>query len=199
MDDVLAALHDASRLMAPDTTDAVLRRLAEGIHDGPMQALYAAGLSLQLAEHVEGTPAAADAVAEARHHIQEVVDELRGLLRALRAGDVVRGLEAVSRAVGTPVVTHVDPTAVAGLGDSDGVELVVAASSAVAAARRRSPEPLALRLLRDGNVVVLELAGDGVAGPGAATSLERHARRLGADVVVGVAGGLPTVQLRLPA
>lgn len=177
----------------------VLQRLAEGIHDGPMQALYAAGLSLQLAEHVEGTPAAGEAISEARHHIQQVVDELRGLLRALRAGDVASGLAAVSRAVGTPVTTDIDQFAADGLCESDGVELVVAASTAVAAARRCSPDPLALRLGKEDGVVVLELAGSGVAGQEAVDSLERHARRIGGVVSLDLGAADPTVQLRIPA
>jgi hypothetical protein len=161
-----------------------------------MQSLYAAGLALQLAEHVP--EATGDAVAEARHHIQEVVDELRGLLRALRAEDVTAGLVAVSRAVGSPVSTDIDEAVAADVGD-DGVELVLAASTAVAAARRTSQDPLSLRLGRERGAVVLELAGNGVAGGEAAASLERHARRLGGDVVVELARERPTIQLRLPA
>ena len=177
----------------------VLQRLAEGIHDGPMQALYAAGLALQLAEHQQGTPAAGDAIVDARHHIQEVVDELRGLLRALRAGAVASGLAAVSRAVGAPVVTDIDQAVAAGMRESDGVELVVAASTAVAAARRRSADPLALRLVRLDDDVVLELAGSGVAGGDAVASFERHAKRLGGVVTLDLELRQPTVQLRLPA
>src|SRR4051794_25001851 len=131
-----------------------------------MQALYAAGLALQVAEHVPGTADAETAIADARHHIQDVVDELRGLLRALRAGEVAAGLLAVSRAVGSPVVTEIDTEATAGMEQSASVELVVAASSAVAAARRCSSQPLSLRLVREHDEGVLELAGPGGSGGG---------------------------------
>jgi hypothetical protein len=97
------------------------------------------------------------------------------------------------------VRTDVDPGTAAEVEGGLGIDLVVAASAAVAAARRASAEPLDLRLRRDVGDVVLSLRGPGVAGGQAAASLERHARRLGGEVARGSGGDAETVELRIPA
>ena len=157
-----------------------LEQLAAGLHDGPLQVLYAAGLDLQLAEHqVADGYDPSEAIAAARRQLQSAVDELRGLLRALRAGDAAAGLHAVSRTVGTSVSCHVDDAAAARVTGARAIELVVAASTVAAHQRRRTGgAPLAIGLTYDGDDVILELEGEGVGEDDVVADLHRRAHRL---------------------
>lgn len=158
-----------------------LERLATGLHDGPLQVLYAVGLDLQLAEHlVSAGDDPGPALTTARRQLQQAVDELRGLLRALRAGDVAAGLRAVSRTVGAAVTCDIDDAAAASIGGARGVELVVAASTVAAHQRRRSggAAPLRIALGLDHGDIVLELEGAGVGEDEVIADLGRRAHRL---------------------
>lgn len=179
----------------PPTDD--LEQLAAGLHDGPLQVLYAAGLDLQLAEHVlrdGGDPA--EAIASARRQLQGAVDELRGLLRALKAGDVVMGFEAIRRTVGTAVSCMVDPAAALQLEGARAIELVVAVSTVAASQRRRTGgAPLAIALFLDGQDIVLELAGAGVGDEDVVADMCRRAHRLS-----GTLAAFPDrLAMRMPA
>jgi hypothetical protein len=192
---VLADTRDVGGSAGPPDD---LEQLATGLHDGPLQVLYAVGLDLQLAEHLV---AAGDdpgpALATARRQLQQAVDELRGLLRALRAGDVAAGLHAVSRAVGPTVTCEVDEEAAGRLGGARGVELVVAASTVAAHQRRRAggATPLRIGLGLDHGDVVLELEGVGVGDDEVVADLGRRTHRL-----AGTLAATPDhLALRVPA
>lgn len=164
----------------PEARTHDLDQLAAGLHDGPLQVLYAAGLDLQLAEHqlVGGSDPAA-AIGSARAHLQGAVDELRGLLRALRAGDVTSGFDAIRRTVGTTVSCSVDHDAADRLTGARGIEIVVAASTVAAHQRRRTGgAPLSIGLAFDGDDIVLELEGDGVGDDEVVADMCRRAHRL---------------------
>lgn len=183
-----------TRAVGPEQRD--LDQLAAGLHDGPLQVLYAAALDLQLAEHQlgDGTDPSA-AIASARRQLQGAVDELRGLLRALKAGDVASGLHALSRTVGPGVTCLVDTDAAARLHGARAVEIVVAASTAAASRRRAHAGALAIALGLDADDVVLELKGDGIGDDEVVADLGRRAHRLEGTLAVAP----DRLALRVPA
>lgn len=174
-----------------------LEQLAAGLHDGPLQVLYAAGLDLQLAEHRLGDGGdPAEAIASARRQLQSAVDELRGLLRALRAGDVVSGFDAIRRTVGTAVTCTVDPAAALRLEGARAIELVVAVSTVAASQRRRTGgAPLAIALRLDHEDIVLELDGASIGDDDLVADMCRRAHRLAGTL----AASPDRLAMRMPA
>ena len=179
------------------TAESDLEQLAAGLHDGPLQVLYAAGLDLQLAEHVLGDGGdPSEAIASARGQLQSAVDELRGLLRALRAGDVGSGFDAIRRTVGTAVSCTVDEDAADRLTGARGIELVVAVSTLAALQRRRTGgAPLSIALHHDGDDIVLELDGAGVGDDDVVADMSRRAHRLSGTL----AAAPDRLAMRMPA
>ena len=187
----------ADTQVRPDSRVDDLEQLAAGLHDGPLQVLYAAGLDLQLAEHQLGDGGdPAEAIASARRQLQGAVDELRGLLRALRAGDVTSGFDAIRRTVCTAVTCAVDPAAAARLEGARAIELVVAVSTVAAQQRRRTAgAPLSIDLRLDGDDIVLELDGAGVGDDDVIADMGRRAHRLAGTL----AAAPDRLAMRMPA
>lgn len=139
------------------------RRLAYGLHDGPVQNLLTANLELKRAERGD-----ADSVPRARHAVAQTVSELRDAIFELYPYDLEHaGLRttleqlAARQASHTTakIVVHVDPEA---LGVHDHLVFSLARELLTNAIRHAHARRIELTVERPHDTLLLELRDDGV-------------------------------------
>ena len=197
-----AAGLEASRARIAQTADAVERRVERDLHDGAQQQFGAIALRLELIRSLlERDPvAAATELERAQGQLQDALRELRELTRGIRPAVLAeRGLRAAIQALAlrTPLAVELDLEEVGRL--PDGVESTLyfvaaealantakhAPASSAAISLRRQPDGVRLTITDDGEGIVDESRGSGLAG------LRDRVEALGGELTVtGGAGGV---------
>jgi signal transduction histidine kinase len=176
----------ASRARLVEATDAERQRIERDLHDGTQQRLVSIAMTLGLAESklAADRPAVEPVLREAREALTIALAELRELTQGIRPAILVeRGLAAalddLSRRAALPVHLHV---AVSGRlpEQVEGAAYFVASEALANAAKHSHASQLRLNVSRDGDVVVLEVADDGIGGaaPGGGSGLRGLADRV---------------------
>jgi signal transduction histidine kinase len=191
-------------------------RIAQELHDGVIQSLFAVGMSLQVTESMAADPdAVRQRIETAVDAIDRAIRDLRNYIFGLRPGAVAdRNLSvALEELVGSfgegsglAIDHRIDPEAAALLSPR-AADVVQAAREAISNAVRHSGGgTIELRLVLDGGAVLLEVRDDGAgfdpeeaAGKGQGlSSLRSRATALGGsfELASGPEGTL--VRLRIP-
>ncbi len=199
-----------TRAGAVDTQEAELRRIERDLHDGAQARLVALGMSLGMAEQklAADPEAARELLGEARRGAQEALAELRDLARGIHPPVLAdRGLEAAVRelAVRTPIRVTVEGSA----GTRPLVPAVesaayfVVAEALANAGKHSRATALVIRLSRGRDLLVVEVADDGIGGANPSgtglTGLRHRVEALdGRLLVTSPRGGPTTVRAELP-
>lgn len=213
---IVAAVRDASdrqRLALVEERE----RIAQELHDGVIQGLYAVGMTLQ------ATQARADSADAVRTRLEGAIDsidaairDLRNYIFGLRPGiladrqldaalrELAREFEARSAIV---VVVEVDPAIASQLAPSSAQLVQIAREALSNVARHANASTCRLSLIRRDAHAVLQIDDDGqgfdlqqvrAEGQGLRNMRER-ARALGGDIVVeSTPGEGTTLEVRLP-
>jgi signal transduction histidine kinase len=162
----------ASRARLVEATDSERRRIERDLHDGTQQRLVSIAMTLGLAESRLATdrPAVEPVLREAREALAVALDELRELTQGIRPAILVeRGLEAalddLSRRAALPVRVDVEiegriPEQV------ESAAYFVASEALANAAKHAHASEVRLAASLNRNVLVLEVADDGIGGAG---------------------------------
>ena len=146
-------------------------RIAQELHDGVIQSLFAVGMSLQAASAVAGDPeAVASRIEGAVERIDGAIRDLRNYIFALRPGEdadrqVDRALRELARSFGegseVVIVPEIDAGVAARL-SGRAADLLQAAREALSnAVRHAGARTISLRLALDEGGAVLEVEDDG--------------------------------------
>jgi signal transduction histidine kinase len=192
-------------------------RIAQELHDGVIQSLFAVGMSLQAAEGMAGDPdSVRDRVGSAVDAIDNTIRDLRNYIFGLRPGAVAdrnlaAALEELARGFGEGTgnirIEHaVDPEVAARLSGRTSDVLQAAREAISNAARHSGASSIAVRLIRDAHAALLEIHDDGtgfdpgkVAGRGQGLSnLRSRATSMGGrlEIESGPEGTL--IRIRFP-
>lgn len=200
---------ETSRAGAVGLHEAELRRIERDLHDGAQASLVALGMNLGMAEQkLQTDPAAAGALlAEARRGAREALEELRDLARGIHPpvlGD--RGLEAAVAGLASRSPVHV--TVAARLAERPPPACETAAYFVVAeaianAGKHAEATRLDIRIVREGDVLAVEVVDDGRGGADpnghGLTGLRQRVEALDGTLdVTSPIGGPTTVRARLP-
>jgi signal transduction histidine kinase len=204
-----ARLHEQSRELA---MVAERNRLALDLHDAVSQKLFGLVLNAEAAATLlERDPAAArEQVARLQTGAQEALEELRSLVFELRPPDLERDgladalrkhVEVRSRLQQREIEVQIDDELPADPA-RDGEVLRIAQEALQNALGHADADHVAVRLRRDGNVLVLEVSDDGIgfdlAAPGlrarrlGLTSMEERAQKLGGRLAISSTPGAGT-------
>jgi signal transduction histidine kinase len=183
----------ASRARLVSATESERRRIERDLHDGTQQRLVSIAMALGLAESklAADRPAVEPVLREARDALAVALAELRELTQGIRPAILVeRGLAAalddLSRRAALPVRLHVDvPGRLPEQVESAGY--FVASEALANAAKHSHASEVRLAASREGPLLVLEVADDGIGG--ASTSGGSGLRGL-ADRVEALGGRL---------
>ena len=183
----------ASRARLVSATESERRRIERDLHDGTQQRLVSIAMALGLAESklAADRPAVEPVLREARDALAVALAELRELTQGIRPAILVeRGLAAalddLSRRAALPVRLHVDvPGRLPDQVESAGY--FVASEALANAAKHSHASEVRLAASREGPLLVLEVADDGIGG--ASTSGGSGLRGL-ADRVEALGGRL---------
>ncbi len=160
----------ASRARLVEATDSERRRIERDLHDGTQQRLVSIAMALGLAESklAADRPAVAPVLREAREALAVALAELRELTQGIRPAILVeRGLAAalddLSRRAALPVrldvaVRHRLPEQV------ESAAYFVASEALANAAKHSHASEVRLAASREGALLVLEVADDGIGG-----------------------------------
>jgi signal transduction histidine kinase len=160
----------ASRARLVEATDSERRRIERDLHDGTQQRLVSIAMALGLAESklAADRPAVEPVLREAREALAVALAELRELTQGIRPAILVeRGLAAalddLSRRAALPVrldvaVRHRLPEQV------ESAAYFVASEALANAAKHSHASEVRLDASRDGALLVLEVADDGIGG-----------------------------------
>jgi signal transduction histidine kinase len=200
---------ETTRSGAVDLQETELRRIERDLHDGAQARLVALGMNLGLAEQkLAGDPEAARGlVAEARVGVEDALRELRDLARGVHPPVLAdRGLgaavAALAHASAVPVVVDADiaerPPAVV-----ETAAYFVVAEAIANAAKHADATRIAVRIRREPERLLVEVADDGRGGADVAGSglvgLRRRVEALdGTFVVTSPSGGGTTLRAELP-
>jgi signal transduction histidine kinase len=200
---------ETTRAGAVDVQDSDLRRIERDLHDGAQARLVALGMNLGLAEQrlAADPEGARDLVAEARAGVEAALQELRDLARGVHPPVLTdRGLAAaiasLAHASAVPVDIAADvperPPAVV-----ETAAYFVVAEALANAAKHAGATRVAVRLVREPTVLVVEVTDDGRGGADAGgsglTGLRRRVEALdGALTVESPSGGGTTLRAELP-
>jgi signal transduction histidine kinase len=164
------------------------RRIERDLHDGAQQRLVALAMDLGMAkEKIDKDPAAASAlVAEAHDQAKRAIVELRDLVRGLHPAVLTdRGLDAAISALAgrspVPVSVEVDsPERLSDAIETNAYFVVAEALTNVAKHSRATQARVIVR--REGDLLVIEIADNGVGGadPAHGTGLSGLRDRVGA-------------------
>jgi signal transduction histidine kinase len=187
-------------------------RLALDLHDAVSQKLFGLVLNAEAAATLlERDPAAArEQVARLQTGAQEALEELRSLVFELRPPDLERDgladalrkhVEVRSRLQQREIEVQIDDELPADPA-RDGEVLRIAQEALQNALGHADADHVAVRLRRDGNVLVLEVSDDGIgfdlAAPGlrarrlGLTSMEERAQKLGGRLAISSTPGAGT-------
>jgi signal transduction histidine kinase len=157
----------ASRTRLVEAADEERRRLERNLHDGAQQRLLALSFGLGLAETADDAAALRAAVAEAKDELGVALEELRELARGIHPAILSeRGLGAAleSLAARSPIPASVD-VSVGRVAERVEVAAYYLASEALAnAVKHAQATKLSIIVLRSGDLLVVEVADDGVGG-----------------------------------
>ncbi len=200
---------ETSRAGAVDVQETDLRRIERDLHDGAQARLVALGMNLGLAEQkLAGDPEAArDLVAEARAGVEQALRELRDLARGVHPPVLTdRGLGAavasLAHASAIPVILEEDvperPPAVV-----ETAAYFVVAEAMANAAKHAEATQITVRIVREHDRLVVEIADDGRGGADVAGSglvgLRRRVEALdGTLAVTSPSGGGTVLRADLP-
>jgi signal transduction histidine kinase len=171
-------------------------RIAQEIHDGVIQTLFAVGMSLQATGAMAGSPEVQERLAQSVDAVDGAIRDLRNYIFGLRPGamadrqldlsirELVKGYEESAEAT---VTAEVDPEAAALLAGRASDVLQLAREGISNAVRHAAATTIRLSLRLDDDRAVLEVRDDGsgfdpeaVAGTGHGLgNLESRARALG--------------------
>jgi signal transduction histidine kinase len=170
--ELLAKLAElqASRARLVEATDAERRRIERDLHDGTQQRLVSIAMTLGLVESklAADRPAVGPVLREARAALAVALEELRDLSQGIRPAILVeRGLPAalddLSRRAALPVRLDVaidtrlpEPVEAAGY--------FVASEALANAAKHSHAREVRLAASRDGRLLVVDVADDGIGG-----------------------------------
>jgi signal transduction histidine kinase len=160
----------ASRARLVEATDSERRRIERDLHDGTQQRLVSIAMALGLAESklAADRPAVEPVLREAREALAVALAELRELTQGIRPAILVeRGLAAalddLSRRAALPV--RLDLAISGRLPEQVESAAYFVASEALAnAAKHSHASEVCLVASRDGALLVLEVADDGIGG-----------------------------------
>jgi signal transduction histidine kinase len=163
----------ASRARLVAATDAERRRIERDLHDGTQQRLVSIAMALGLAESklAADRPAVQPVLREARDALAVALAELRELTQGIRPAILVeRGLAAalddLSRRAALPV--RLDVALSGRLPEQvEGAAYFVASEALANAAKHSHASELRLTAVRQGPLLLLEVADDGIGGAGA--------------------------------
>jgi signal transduction histidine kinase len=203
------ATLQASRDRAVDAAEDERRRIERDLHDGAQQRLVALAMDLGMARaKLRSDPQAATAlVGEAHEEAKRALAELRNLARGIHPAVLAdRGLDAAISAlaarspvpVGVEVVTERLP------GPVESTAYFVVAEALTNAAKHARAGEITVRIAREGDLLVVEVADDGTGGadPARGSGLHGLADRVAAIdgrlTVTSPPGGPTVVRAELP-
>ncbi len=166
LDQLVAAENTRRQLLhrLMQSTDAERSRLAEDLHDGPVQVLSAVALRL---EHLSAGGAGADDLAPVVGDVREVIQSLRTLLfelhpRALRASSIASAVEQLASAAIPHCELSVDVERALALDDEVSLAVVRIVQEALwNVGRHASASHVRVTLRAAARDVVLEIVDDG--------------------------------------
>jgi signal transduction histidine kinase len=192
-----------TRAGAVDQQEAELRRIERDLHDGAQARLVALGMSIGMAEQklAADPEGARQLLEEARVGAGQALKELRDLARGIHPPVLAdRGLEAAVTALadGSPlrVLVSADIAERPSAPVESAAYFVVAEALANAGKHSRAGR-VDIRILRDRDVLTVEVADDGVGGAnpdgGGLSGLRRRIEALDGTLRVASPAGGPTV------
>ena len=193
----------SSRAGAVDQQEAELRRIERDLHDGAQARLVALGMSIGMAEQKLGSDpeGARELLAEARQGAGRALRELRDLARGIHPPVLAdRGLEAAVTALADAsplrVTVEADVTERPDAPVESAAYFVVAEALANAG-KHSQAKRVDIRMRRDDDVLVVEVADDGVGGANASgaglSGLRRRVEALDGTLRLASPAGGPTV------
>ena len=145
-------------------------RIAQDLHDGVVQSLFAVGMSIQAADSLVGDEEVRSRLSGAVEGIDRTIRDLRNYIFALGPGgvadrQVVRAIRDVAAEFGAAteiaIVVDADPDTAAEL-SSMAADILQASREALSnAIRHAEAETVSIRLRREGDTAVLEIEDDG--------------------------------------
>lgn len=192
----------STRSAAIDAQEAELRRIERDLHDGAQARLVSLGMTIGMAEQkLDSDPGSARRLLEeARGGAHEALDELRDLARGIRPPVLQdRGLVAAVRELAVRSPFEVDVVAdLAGLPPAvESAAYFVVAESLANAGKHAGAGRIGIRLVRAGDVLVVEVSDDGRGGAdpdgGGLTGLRHRVEALDGTLRVASPPSGPTV------
>jgi signal transduction histidine kinase len=150
--------------------EAELRRIERDLHDGAQARLVALGMTIGMAEQklAEDPEGARELLEEARAGTGQALKELRDLARGIHPPVLAdRGLEAAVTALADAsplrVVEHAD-IAERPAAPVESAAYFVVAEALANAGKHSKAKRVDIRMVRDGDMLTVEVADDGVGG-----------------------------------
>jgi signal transduction histidine kinase len=200
---------EASRDRAVDAAEDERRRIERDLHDGAQQRLVSLAMDLGMArEKLRKDPQAATGLVDAAHEeAKRALAELRDLARGIHPAVLAdRGLDAAISALAarSPVPVGVEVATERLPGPVESTAYFVVAEALTNAAKHARAGEVTVRIARHGDLLVVEVADDGVGGadPAAGSGLRGLADRAAAIdgrlTVTSPPGGPTLVRAELP-
>ncbi|HEX5903033.1 MAG TPA: GAF domain-containing sensor histidine kinase [Actinomycetota bacterium] len=188
-------------------------RIARELHDGVIQSLFAAGMSLQGAAAMTATPTSAGRIEGVVTDLDRTIGDLRNYIFGLRPGPLAdRELDRALRDLaedfqertGIVTVVEVQPATAAAISAEAGDVLQIVREALSNVGRHSGAETCRLVLRQANGIATLEVDDDG-AGFGSASvegsglpNLRARAERIGATLAIDSSGNGTTVRLEIP-
>jgi signal transduction histidine kinase len=192
-----------TRAGAVDQQEAELRRIERDLHDGAQARLVALGMSIGMAEQklAEDPEGARELLEEARAGAGQALKELRDLARGIHPPVLAdRGLEAAVTALADASPLRVQVHTEIPQRPSAPVESAayfVVAEALANATKHSQARRVDIRMIRDGEMLSVEVADDGVGGAdtdgSGLSGLRRRVEALDGTLRVASPAGGPTV------
>jgi signal transduction histidine kinase len=198
-----------TRAGAVDQQEAELRRIERDLHDGAQARLVALGMSIGMAEQkmADDPEGARQLLEEARTGAGQALKELRDLARGIHPPVLAdRGLDAAVTALADASPLRVTVQADVGQRPAAPVESAayfVVAEALANAGKHSQAKRVDIRMIRDQDVLTVEVSDDGVGGAdpsgGGLSGLRRRIEALdGMLRVASPAGGPTMIRAEMP-